>query len=106
MPIANPKLVLAVAASVAPVPPFANDILLLFHVPVAMVPRVVIFEEPLVDPETCSHCVFVLFNIKILPSFSESFTVATIPGYEKLLFILEFNAEILSNTDKESSGAE
>ena len=39
MPILTPRLVLAVVASVAPVPPFATAITAAFHVPVATVPN-------------------------------------------------------------------
>ena len=41
-PIAKPKLVLALEADVAPVPPFATAIVEPFHVPVVIVPSVVI----------------------------------------------------------------
>ena len=41
-----PRFVLAPLAVVEPVPPFARAIVVPFHVPVVIVPRVVIFEEP------------------------------------------------------------
>ena len=40
--MARPKFVLAVEASVAPVPPLATAIAVALHVPVAIVPTVVI----------------------------------------------------------------
>lgn len=46
MPIASPRFVLAVPASVAPVPPFAIAIAVPVHVPVVIVPRVVRFVLP------------------------------------------------------------
>ena len=46
VPIASPRFVLAVGASVAPVPPFAIAIVVPVHVPVVIVPRVVIFALP------------------------------------------------------------
>jgi hypothetical protein len=46
VPIANPRLLLASPADVAPVPPFAIAISVAFHVPVPIVPRVVIEDWP------------------------------------------------------------
>ena len=46
--MAKPKLVLAVAASVAPVPPLATAMAVPFQTPVVMVPKVVMVVEPVV----------------------------------------------------------
>ena len=44
--VPKPRFVLAFAAVVAPVPPFAKAIVVAFHVPVVTVPNVVKLEEP------------------------------------------------------------
>ena len=49
MPIARPRFVLAVAASVAPVPPLATAMAVPFHTPVAIVPREVKLELTTVE---------------------------------------------------------
>ena len=46
MPIATPRLVLAVAASVELVPPFATAIVAPFQVPAVIVPTVVVLVVP------------------------------------------------------------
>jgi hypothetical protein len=49
VPIARPRFVLAVAASVAPVPPFATAMAVPFHTPVAIVPTDVRLDETTVE---------------------------------------------------------
>ena len=82
VPILAPKLVLAVVASVAPVPPYIRPIVAAFQVPVVIVPNVVVVLEPVDEPEpdTDSQLALVLSKTHTLPSPSAPDIVATIPA--------------------------
>ena len=77
VPIAKPKFVLAVAASVAAVPPFATAIVVPFHIPLVIVPTVVIanaftlakVSSPVFVPDDAPVCVPLKFvTVAALPS--------------------------------------